>query len=267
MSDKNNHTFSDDSNVIEKEDQELFESIAEKYAHKDYTKSSSIARKYQLMFAVMPVLKKLKSEITIVDIACGIGAPAKYLKGFYHSYIGIDYSVEMIKIAQSLYPDDKDVRFIASNIKDVKELEVKADLILAVGALHHMTEIDIVMESLKRIAGPGAYFVALEPQRGNPIVQLLRWLRGKIDRSYSESQRYFNRKELYDLMVENGMIDIETAFQGYLSPPLAQVVFQPQFLFAPLSSMIIWVDKFLDLCLPNFLRIFSWNIVVRCRFP
>ena len=199
MSDKNNHTFSDNSNVIEKEDQKLFGRIAEKYARKDYTKSSSIARRYQLMFAVMPVLKKLKPEITIVDIACGVGAPAKYLKGLYQSYIGIDYSEEMIRIAQSLYPDDKDVKFIASNIKDVERLNHQADLILAVGALHHMTEIDVVMESLKRIAKPGAYFVALEPQRGNPIVQLMRWLRGKIDRSYSESQRYFNRKELYDL--------------------------------------------------------------------
>ena len=109
--------------------------------------------------------------------------------------------------------------------------------------------------------------MAIEPQRFNPVVQILRWLRVKIDRSYSDQQRYFNKGELYNLMTNNGMNNVEIKYQGYFSPPFAQVILPPQFIIVPLSHLAVWLDKVLDKCLPNLLKILSWNIVVRCRFP
>jgi len=266
MIDNNNYQPAKDSDNIEKKDQALFDDIASKFAEKDRIKSTSIARRYQLMFAVSPILKRLVTVDTIVDVACGVGAPAVYLDGLYKTYIGVDHSKEMIKAAEILCHDKPNARFITSNIKKVEIPENTADIILAVGALHHMTKLDEVMNSLRHIAKPRAYFVAIEPQRGNSIVQILRGLRTKTDSSYSPQQRYFNKSELHNLMINNGMSDIEIEYQGYFSPPFAQVVLRPQFITVPLSHLVVSLDKVLDKCLPSFLKILSWNIVVRCRF-
>lgn len=258
---------SSENDLIEKQDRELFNRIAAEYARKDTVGSTSRARKYQLMCAVGPAFKKQGKMGLLVEIACGVGASAKYLRGWYDRYIGIDYSDKLIEAARIFNKSNPHAEFITANIKDADIGCDKADMILAVGALHHMIDISKVMASLKKIARPGALFVAIEPQRGNPIVQFLRQVRTKIDRSYSEKQLYFSRQELINMMSDNGMTDIETEYQGYFSPPLAQVILRPQLIFIPMSGAAILIDKAVDKLLPGFLKIFSWNIVLRCQFP
>lgn len=254
-------------NGHETADHELFNRIAHKYAHKDIVKSSAVCRKYQLIYALKPVLKPDYQSGVIVDIACGVGAPAAYIKNYYSEYIGIDYSEEMINAARIFNKDVKNTRFVCSNIKNIESPDVRADVIMAVGAFHHMTELDKVFNSLKAIAKPEAYLVAIEPQRANPLVQIMRWIRGKIDKSYSEEQHYFSRSELYNILKDNGMIDVETEYQGYFTPPLAQVILNPQFIFYPLAILCVQIDKCLDRFLPGFMKFLSWNIVIRAKFP
>jgi SAM-dependent methyltransferase len=222
---------------LENADRDLFDSIASKYALKDIIKSTSICRKYQLLYAVSPLLNNNSRIGTIIDIACGAGAPAKYLQGYYDKYIGVDYSSQMIELAKNLNKDIPDVEFICSNIKELKREVLRADVILAVGAFHHMTGLPEVFNSLKAIAKSGAYIIAIEPQRANPIVQFLRWFRGILDRSYSEEQHYFSKSELHKLFDDNGLIEIETKYQGYLTPPFAQVILKPQAIFYPLAKI------------------------------
>jgi len=259
--------FSDAENDVEKIDRDLFDRIAADFASKDSIKSSSLARRYQILYAVEPILKKLGPDISIIDIACGVGAPAKYLLGLYEDYTGIDHSSAMIAAAVKFNAGNSGARFITGNIKTAALPERSADLILAIGALHHMTELDKVMEILKRLAKPGAYFVAVEPYRGNPLVQLLRWVRTIIDRSYSNDQRYFSRQEIRELLSEHDMAEIAICHQGFLSPPFAQVILKPQWLAVPLARLAVALDKSCDKFCPKMLKRLSWNIVIRCRFP
>jgi SAM-dependent methyltransferase len=256
-----------ENTITELQDRELFDRIAANYARKDTVGSTSHARQYQLICAVAPVLKEQGKVRLLFEMACGVGASAKYLRGRYDRYIGIDYSEKLIEAARIFNKDNPQAEFITANIKDADIGSDKADIILAVGALHHMIDIPKVMTSLKKIAKPGAFFVAIEPQRGNPAVQFLRRTRTKIDKSYSEKQLYFSRQELINMMADNGMTDIETEYQGYFSPPFAQVILKPQFVFIPMSGAAVLIDKAFDKILPGFLRIFSWNIMLRCRFP
>jgi SAM-dependent methyltransferase len=250
----------------ERTDRALFDRIASRYARKDSIASSSLARKSQLLSAVKPVLAEWPNLGTVVDIGCGVGASAKYLAGHYERYIGIDQSEEMIKAAVIFNRGNPRAELIAENAKSGDLPQNVADVILSVGALHHMTELEDVMDSLVRIAKPRAFLVAIEPQNSNPLLQVMRWIRGILDSSYSREQIFFSEEHLRDLFVNHGIMDLSVEFQGFLTPPFAQLVLHPQALVAPLSRVAIQVDSWLNTHLPRWLRKLSFNIVVVGRF-
>jgi SAM-dependent methyltransferase len=250
----------------EQADRTLFNEIARRYAKKDIAPSSSLARKSQLLSAIAPVLKRTTSLGTVVEIGCGVGAPALYLNGHYENYIGIDQSERMIKAARELNRNTHQTEFIAANVKSENLPPNTADTILSVGALHHMTPLDDVIDSLNRIARPGAFLVVIEPQNNNPLIQVMRWTRGIIDPSYSQEQVFFSTEELKNLFTRHGITELEVDFQGFLTPPFAQVIIPPQILTAHLVRLTIRSEKWLHANMPNFLKQFSFNIVVIGRF-
>lgn len=250
----------------ERADRNLFNKIAFQYARKDVVPSSSLARRSQLLMAMAPLLEVKPSLGTIVEIGCGVGAPARYLDGHYEQYIGIDQSEGMVDAARVFHQENPRVSFMAENVKSERLPQDVADVVLAVGALHHMTPLDDVMVSLSRIARPGAFIVAIEPQNGNPLIQMMRWVRGRIDPSYSQEQVFFSTEELERIFSRHGITGLEVSFQGYLTPPFAQVIIPPQFLTVPLVRLAIRVESWLQAHLPQFLRRFSFNVVVIGRF-
>lgn len=250
----------------ERTDQLLFDRIAREYARKDLFSSSSLARERQLLSALKRVFDERSRLGTVVEVGCGIGAPARYLDGYYDQYLGIDQSEEMIRAAAAFNQANPKARFIASNVKSRDLPRDVADLVLSVGALHHMTELDKVMNSLGWIARPGAMLVAVEPQDRNPLIQAMRYARGLADQSYSREQVFFSEEELVDLLARGGFEVLGVDFQGFLSPPFAQVVIQPQILSEPLSRLAVGVDAWLCAHLPEGLKKLSFNIVVTGKF-
>ena len=177
---------------------------------------------------------------TLVEIACGVGASAKYLAGSYRRYVGVDYSPELVKNARDFHAGTPNVEFIVRNVKDLSPSDIdNADCVLAVGALHHFTEIDVAMQRIRSIARKGAWFVAIEPQRGNPFIQGMRWVRTKIDSSYSDEQRFFSKNELEDLMKRHGFTDIAVEHKFYTSKPFGEVTW----LTYPLSRLATATDQ------------------------
>ena len=247
-------------NKKEQKDQALFDRIAWQYARKDLIRSSAISRKRLLLNAVQPLLGQMKSLGVILDIGCGVGAPAKYLQGYYRKYIGIDQSEKMIEAARIFNQGNPRTEFIAGNIKTLKLSGDPADVILSIGALHHMTELDLVMESLCRLARPKGFILAIEPQNANPLIRVMRRVRVWVDKSYSQDQIFFSRDELIDLFQRNGVRNLSFDYLGYFSTPLAEVVLYPQFFFSPLSRMTAGFDSWLINHLPGKLRKFSFKI-------
>lgn len=246
----------------ESRDKILYDAIAEKYMRKDMVPSSALARRSQLLAAMQPVLSKRKSVGTIVDIGCGIGAPGVFLDGRYTHYIGLDQSAEMIEAGNLFNQTQEHVTLIADNVKASSVPDNTADLILVVGALHHMTGLDDVMQSMVRMAKPGADFVIIEPQNGNPLIQFMRWVRTKIDAGYSEEQIFFSEQALLDLCQRHGFQNINVAYHGFLATPFAQVIIKPQAISVPLSRFAIWIDSWLNHHLRGPLRKLSFNIVL-----
>lgn len=253
--------------AVQENDKALFDRIASQYARKDSIPSSREARAHQLEVAVAPILNGAKID-TIVEIACGIGAAAQYLEGRYERYVGVDYSLELIRHAREFHRGRSQIEFIVKNVKELTSADLPpADVVLAVGALHHFTEIDRVLSAITSVAKSGGFFVAIEPQSGNPIVQLLRGIRKKLDSGYSVNQHFFTEKEVRELLGRHNFTDINIEFEGYFSPPFAQIPIPPQIITYPLSRLASALDRWCGEHLPRFLKRLSWNIIIRARFP
>lgn len=240
-------------------DQELFNRIAAKYAEKDQFVVSSMARKFQLMGLVKFIENKFNIDHfrDILELGCGVGANSKYLKGYYDHYTGIDYSEEFIRLAKNLYADNN-TDFFCGNLKDYTFNRNTFDVVIGVGILHHLPDIGVVLRNLKKQFNKNVIYGFIEVQSGNPAVQLLRSLRKKTDPDYSEDQNIFSKKFIYETFKNEGFEVKGFLFQGYFSPPFAQVRLKPEWITLPLVKMAIALDRFIQKKCSNS---FSWNMI------
>jgi ubiquinone/menaquinone biosynthesis C-methylase UbiE len=252
---------------VETADRALFDAMAEKYARKDMVASSRIARRDALLRAVKPELRARGTLGTVVEVGCGAAASALYLAGQYARYIGIDHSSEMIRFARDFIGPAPDVELLAANAKHTTLPDRSADTVLMVGALHHMTELDLVMAEMLRILRPGGRLICIEPHRENPVIQALRWLRTKIDADYSPDQHFFTREELFNLLREYGFQDTKLRYFTLFSQPFAQVILPPQILTAPLSRLACLLDAAIEPLLLGPLGKITWQIVASSVAP
>lgn len=243
----------------ETKDHELFNRIAPKYAEKDQFVVSSLAREFQLMslFKFIQNVLNINHFKDILELGCGVGANSKYLKGYYDHYTGIDYSEEFIKMAKNLYADNY-TDFFCGNLKDFTFNRNTFDLVIGVGILHHLPDIGIVLRNLKKQFNKNVLYGFVEVQSGNPAIQFLRNLRKKTDPDYSEDQNIFSKKFIYDTFKKEGFEIKGFLFQGYFTPPFAQVRLKPEWITLPLVKMAIALDGFIQRKCSNA---FSWNMI------
>jgi len=248
----------------ERNDRDLFNNIAAAYAKKDFTPSSLIARRYQF-FSAYSLLQSKAKWGTIVDIGCGVGTPCEYLRGKYKSYLGIDQSEKEIDLAKCFFKKNRRARFVTQSINDIKN--VKGDLIISLGALHHMVDLKKVFQTLQRIAQPGAQILIVEPYKGNLLINFARKLRKIIDKSYSKDQVFFQEKELLDIFKSNQMQNIKVDFQGFLTPLFAQIIISPQAISKYLSIFSTKIDRLINHFPLKVKKYLAANIIIIANFP
>ena len=252
---------------IERLQKQHYDEFAAHKTRRDVLPSSRVPRKAITLRSVEPVIKARGGLGVVLDIGCGISATAVYLDRIFERYIGIDLSEGMINIGREFTKDIDNVELHVANAKEIPVEEYVADVVFMDGALHHMTDIPTVMRSIQKHAKPGAWFVAREPQRGNPLIQLLRKIRMNIDPSYSRDQVFFTESELIKIMENSGLEDIRVEYQGFLIPPMAQVVLSPQWLFSPLANALVLLEKVVEKVMIGPLKKLSWNVSVYGKFP
>jgi SAM-dependent methyltransferase len=256
------------SEIVEGAEERHYDTFAEHISRRDIIASSRIARRDIALRAVRPVLQAQRGSLgCVVDVGCGIGASAVHLNGHFDRYVGIDFSQREIEIGRAFTAGIPNVELIHANIKDPSLPRQIADVIYMDGALHHMANVAEVMQGLRRLAKPGAWFIAREPQRANPFIQLLRRIRMRLDSSYSSQQRFFTRREIVGLLGAGGLLSVEARYQGFLTPPFAQVILYPQAIFVPLSRLVVLLEGIAEQVMIGPLAPLSWNITVYGRFP
>jgi 2-polyprenyl-3-methyl-5-hydroxy-6-metoxy-1,4-benzoquinol methylase len=244
-------------------DRQLFDRIAEHYCRKDLLPAQRLARKLRLdqSLRTLPV----GADAAILEVGCGAGFSADYLNGRCSVFHGIDYSEELIRYAQALNVRDG-VTFETVNVKDFKA-EGQFDVVLMIGVLHHLDDVEVVTRQLVSALKPGGWLVANEPQNGNPLIRGSRRVRKRVDASYSEDQREYSGAELRGIFSGAGLEDIRIVPQGVLSTPFAEVPMPAQGLTRRLSAATCAVDRFIESRGGPWLRYVTWNLVAQGRRP
>lgn len=239
-------------------DKALFNRIAKSYAKKDLHQSSIIARKLRLKQTLAKA--KLDNTIDVLEIGCGAGFAAKYLERSYKNFTGIDYSDELIKYA-NLNNKKDNTTFISKDLYDYKTPH-KFDVLFMIGVLHHMVDMEKAMSVAKSLLKPGGFIIANEPQKANLIIHLLRLIRSKIDKSYSEDQEELSNNQLLDLFKSTDLKKINTYPQGFFSTPFAEVVINPQGFFKHISRIACSIDKAIEGSIGKYFSKLFWNTII-----
>jgi len=247
-------------NKREYDDKKLFDDVAKNYVKKDLTPYCRVARKLRLVQSLKGIQQPIKR---ILEVGCGAGFSVDYLRGKFINYTGVDYSENLIKYAIK-HNSDTGVKFEHLNVNDF-DTELKFDVVLMIGVLHHIANPENVIKLLSKILAPNGIIVVNEPQVGNPLIGLLRKIRKKIDNNYSSDQVEFTERKIYLMFEKCGHV-VKTFSQGLLSTPLAETRILPGFIGIPLA----WIAVILDPLLEKLLSILSikklaWNIVVHAR--
>ena len=173
----------------------------------------------------------------------------------------------MVLYAREFHQDRSNVTVIQADILDVELPEQSFDLVLCIGALHHMSDVKAILSRLHRWSKPGSWIIAIEPQRANPLIQMARFIRKRVDSTYDEDQRYFSRSEVLHVFQQTGYQQITLQHQGYISKPFGEVILPFRSIAQYVSKFSVFVDTVLDKRMPSFLRFLSWDIIIRGRFP
>jgi 2-polyprenyl-3-methyl-5-hydroxy-6-metoxy-1,4-benzoquinol methylase len=242
-------------------DRELFNRISKDYCRKDLLSAHRMARQCRVeqTMNVLPV----SSKIDILEVGCGAGFSAKYLRRTYHKYLGIDYSDELIKFAQ-VHNAGEGVEFQAINIKDL-ETKRRFDVVLLIGVLHHFGNVPHLMDHMTSLLKPGGWIVANEPNAGNPAIRFARNIRKRIDSEYSSKQVEFTISQLYNIFKDARLKEVKMLPQGIFSTPFAEVVMPLQKITTLISKHACSIDKRIERKYRYRLRNITWNIIAAGR--
>lgn len=240
-------------------DRELFDSIAEHYSAKDLAASARLARRRRLEQTVATVPGERFERV--LEVGCGAGFSAEYLRGRFDRYVGIDHSRRLIEVAREKNSGEG-VLFEATSI-DAFAPAFDFDLIFMIGVLHHLEMPSRSLETMVRWLRPGGHLVANEPQPANPLIRVARRARARLDSGYSSDQEELGADHLRSLFQGAGLEKIEITAQGFLSTPFAEVVLKPHRIMMPLARAACAIDGVLEKGNSSWTRNLSWNLIVR----
>jgi SAM-dependent methyltransferase len=243
----------------EQKDQALFDRISQQYAEKDVYPPSQYARRFLFhsLFDLLYDRTGVKPRV-LFDIGCGVGAAADYLRGTYDRYVGVDYAKELIEIGRQRYPWPE-VELYSDNAKALQLPGFSPDFVFGNGVLHHVDDLTSLMQTLKDLGNDDTYYGFIEPQSGNPLIQMMRWVRKQVDPAYSEDQVFFTREGLRKLFVDHGFEVVEVWHQGYFTTPIAQVMLKPEALFLPYAKLAARIDRRIQQRVSSPL---AWNLLI-----
>lgn len=243
-------------------DQALFDEVALQYCRKDMTPASRASRRHRLLrsFAALP-----SDCRTAIEAGCGGGFSATYLRGRYERYVGLDYSEKLIEFArqENACPG---AEFAVADILAYQPPE-PVDVVFMIGVLHHMPDPPAAIRHIRGWLRPGGWFMANEPQPGNPVVQFARRMRKRVDATYSDEQEELSSRALRAAFDDAGLADVRIIPQGVCSTPFAEIVMKPQWLALPLARCAAGVDVALEAALGPLLARVSWNLIAVGRRP
>ena len=96
-------------------------------------------------------LKYVKRGNKVLDVGCGNGRLYPELKDKKVSYLGIDFSQELLKIAGKNHPQAEFLKVDISQVKDWQKVKGLYDVVFCTAVLHHFPTLKLQLFVLKQI--------------------------------------------------------------------------------------------------------------------
>src|ERR1044072_5286472 len=114
------------------------------------------ATRHRIQPGVRRVLESLKGDESILDLGCGNGELARNLarRGHHGSYLGVDFSLPLLREAEPL-PEDFAARFLQVDLVELSafssQLSIVAgwSVITAFAVLHHIPSMELRLNILR----------------------------------------------------------------------------------------------------------------------
>lgn len=238
------------------EDRILHDTISNTYDNRYRYKNAQIFFEYD----VHKLLKLIKTKKGILlDVGCGTGVLLPYASKYCDIYIGLDQSKGMVRSAIQKYGK---ASFLIGDGEKLPFRDEGINTIVFHGSLHHMSNLDLVLNEVQRVLTKSGRLVMLEPNRLNPLIRSLRFIMTKIDRDYSSKQKQFNPVELIDLLKGNDFIKISFRYIGYFSNLFNCMDYFIISNYIPSSAVrkLIELDEYLSKS--SFINKYAWGLLV-----
>ncbi len=117
------------------------------------------ATRHRIQPGVRRVLEMLKGDESILDLGCGNGELARELakRGQRGSYLGVDFSLPLLRDAESM-PKDFPAKFMQADLTQLskKQWTVESgewEVVTAFAVLHHIPSADMRLDILRAVRG------------------------------------------------------------------------------------------------------------------
>jgi ubiquinone/menaquinone biosynthesis C-methylase UbiE len=143
--------------------------------HVSYPDESITETIYQFVYD--DIIKRIPKDNTVVDIGCGIGTLASRIAGFSKEVIGIDIAPERIERAKAIHNVDN-LKFYVADAYNLPLESKSVDVIVSVGAFHHL-DLEKIVPEMKRVLRKGGIIFIIDIYEGfqKPSARIKSWLR------------------------------------------------------------------------------------------
>lgn len=127
---------------------------------------------------------KQSHSLKICDIGAGIGKITNYLARRFPEcrFTGIEPNPKFVSFCVKEYNETNNLDFISSCIEDYEE-NVRFDFVYSIEMLHHVIDYWNVINVVKNLLAPSAFWLVFEPNIFNPIVNIKQAIR-PYERNY-----------------------------------------------------------------------------------
>jgi SAM-dependent methyltransferase len=126
----------------------------------------------------------IKPKDRILEIGCGIGTIVYELSGKGHDIAGIDISGEAIEYGRNKYSD---IRLEVQAAETLPHEDESFEVVLSFDLFEHIAAIDKHISEVRRVLGPGGYYLFQTPNRYSNIIYETLWTKSLQWRRYHPS--------------------------------------------------------------------------------
>jgi 2-polyprenyl-3-methyl-5-hydroxy-6-metoxy-1,4-benzoquinol methylase len=172
---------------------------------------------------IVPALLRLlpkEKNLKILDIGCGNGSLDNVIHNYGYNIVGLDSSNSGISFAMESFPE---IKFIHGNIYNFNSgllPEKDFDIVIAMDIIEHLQFPRELLSFAKKFLKPSGTFILSTPYHGY-IKNLAISILGKWDYHHAALSnlghiKFFSRKSLSQLLLEEGFLPTKFKFAGRL---------------------------------------------------